>query len=74
MFKAPISGIVTALNVEVGENVETGTMNNPGTVILTLSELDVMQVEVQADAQNEFEVTLKKKTGREQPSLDDLDD
>ena len=38
------------------------------------SETDVMQVEVQADTQNEFQVTLKKKTGREQPSLEDLDD
>jgi len=49
VFYAPISGIVTALNVEKGENVITGTMNNPGTVILTLAELDTMQVLAEVD-------------------------
>ena len=38
------------------------------------SEIDVMEVEVKADMENEFEVVLKKKTGRERPSLDELDD
>ena len=38
------------------------------------SEIDVMEVEVMADVENEFEVVLKRKTGRERPSLDDLDD
>jgi len=38
------------------------------------SEIDIMQVEVKANVENEFEVVLKKKTGRERPSLDELDD
>lgn len=33
------------------------------------SEIDVMQVEIKADAANEFEVVLKKKTGKERPVL-----
>ncbi len=49
VFRAPIDGIVTALNVEEGENVITGTMNNPGTVILTLADLDNMKVEAEVD-------------------------
>ncbi len=49
VFRAPIDGIVTALNVEEGENVITGTMNNPGTVILTLADLDTMKVEAEVD-------------------------
>ncbi|MEZ4648732.1 MAG: efflux RND transporter periplasmic adaptor subunit [Candidatus Eisenbacteria bacterium] len=49
VFFAPISGIVTSLNVEQGENVITGTMNNPGTVILTIAELDTMQVLAEVD-------------------------
>ena len=40
---------MTALNVEVGENVLTGTMNNPGTVILTLSDLASMEVLADVD-------------------------
>ncbi len=49
VFHAPIDGIVTALNVEEGENVVTGTMNNPGTIILALADLDTMKVEAEVD-------------------------
>jgi HlyD family secretion protein len=49
VFRAPIRGRITELNVEVGENVVTGTMNNPGTVVLTLSVLDSMEVEAEVD-------------------------
>jgi HlyD family secretion protein len=49
IFRAPLDGVVTALNVEEGENVMTGTMNNPGTVILTVADLDTMQVEADVD-------------------------
>jgi hypothetical protein len=37
------------------------------------SELDVMQVEVKSSDKNEFEVVLQKKTGKEQPSLEELE-
>src|SRR5436190_691733 len=33
---APIAGVVTARPVEAGENAMIGTMNNPGTVLLTI--------------------------------------
>jgi HlyD family secretion protein len=49
VFSAPLDGIITALNVEEGENVITGTMNNAGTVILTLSDLSAMEVEAEVD-------------------------
>lgn len=49
VFLAPMDGIVTALNVEEGENVVTGTMNNAGTVILTLADLDTMEVTADVD-------------------------
>lgn len=49
VFVSPIDGMVTALNVEEGENVITGTMNNPGTVILTVADLDTMEVEAEVD-------------------------
>ena len=38
------------------------------------SENDVLEVEVVAGEQNEFEVVLPKKTGKERPSLDVEDD
>ncbi len=49
VFRAPIAGKVTRLNVEVGETVVMGTMNNPGSLILTISDLSVVEVVVQMD-------------------------
>jgi HlyD family secretion protein len=46
---AEISGVVTRLNVEEGENAITGTMNNPGTVLMTISDLSQMEAEVLVD-------------------------
>ena len=48
-FVAPIDGIVSALNVEEGEIVITGTMNNPGTQILVVSDLSRMLVRADVD-------------------------
>ena len=44
VIRSPIDGIVTRLNAEVGEMVMTGTMNNPGTVILEVADLSRMLV------------------------------
>lgn len=46
---SPINGVVTRLNAEVGELVITGTMNNPGTVILEVADLSEMLVVAQID-------------------------
>lgn len=42
VIKAPMDGVITALNAEVGEVVLMGTMNNPGTVIMTVADLSRM--------------------------------
>jgi HlyD family secretion protein len=39
---APMDGVITALNAEIGEVVLMGTMNNPGTVIMTIADLSRM--------------------------------
>lgn len=46
---APMAGIVTKLNVEQGENAIMGTLNNPGTVLLTIADLDTMETWVDVD-------------------------
>jgi HlyD family secretion protein len=46
---SPIDGIVTRLNAEVGELVMTGTMNNPGTIIVEVADLSQMLVVAQVD-------------------------
>lgn len=42
IIQAPMDGVITALNAEVGEVVLMGTMNNPGTVIMTIADLSRM--------------------------------
>lgn len=48
-IRAPIDGIVTRLNVEEGETAIVGTMNNPGSLLLTISDLSVMEAVVRVD-------------------------
>jgi HlyD family secretion protein len=49
VIASPIEGTVTSLNVEEGEIVITGTMNNPGTVLMTISNLSGMEVRAEID-------------------------
>ena len=49
VYNSPIDGIITSLRVEEGEIAMIGTMNNPGTVLMTIADLSVMQVEVDVD-------------------------
>ena len=49
IFTAPISGKVTRLNVEEGETVIVGTMNNPGSLVLTISELSRVEAVLEVD-------------------------
>ena len=45
-IEAPIAGIVTRLNVQEGEMVVMGVQNQPGTILLTISDLAAVQAEV----------------------------
>jgi HlyD family secretion protein len=49
VYTSPIDGVITSLRVEEGEIALIGTMNNPGTVLLTIADLSVMEVEVEVD-------------------------
>lgn len=48
-FEAPFDGIVTRRNIEEGENVMVGTMNNAGTVLLTVADMSVIEAEIEVD-------------------------
>jgi HlyD family secretion protein len=48
-YNSPIDGIITSLRVEEGEIALIGTMNNPGTVLMTIADLSVMEIEVEVD-------------------------
>jgi HlyD family secretion protein len=49
VFNSPIDGIITSLRVEEGEVAIIGTMNNPGTVLMTIADLSEMEVEIEVD-------------------------
>jgi HlyD family secretion protein len=57
-FVAPIDGTVTQLSIERGEIAVIGTMNNPGTVILTVADLARMKVEADVDETDVSAVSL----------------
>ena len=57
VITAPIDGVVSIIYAEAGEIVVTGTMNNPGTVIMVITDLSRMQVRARVD---ETDVPLVK--------------
>ncbi|HEX7153886.1 MAG TPA: efflux RND transporter periplasmic adaptor subunit [Thermoanaerobaculia bacterium] len=46
---APIDGIVTALPVEEGEVAVIGTMNNPGTKLMTIADMSIVEAVMEVD-------------------------
>ena len=46
---SPIDGVVTAKPVEQGENAIIGTMNNPGTILVTVSDMSIVEGEMEVD-------------------------
>ncbi|HEY7472023.1 MAG TPA: efflux RND transporter periplasmic adaptor subunit [Gemmatimonadota bacterium] len=46
---SPIDGVVTRVNVEEGEVAMIGTMNQPGTVLVVISDLGIMEATVEVD-------------------------
>jgi len=51
-LESPIDGIVTRRNIQEGETAVIGTMNNAGTVLLTLADMSFIQAEVEVDETN----------------------
>lgn len=49
---SPIDGTITKLNAEVGELVVVGTLNNPGSVIMTIADLRNMLMRARVDETN----------------------
>lgn len=48
-LRSPIDGVVSRLDAEEGETVVVGTMNQPGTVIMTISDMNTMVVRARVD-------------------------
>jgi HlyD family secretion protein len=61
IIKAPMSGKVTVLNAEVGELVVVGTMNNAGTVILTIGDLSRIKLDAKVSEADIARVTRDQR-------------
>ncbi|HEY7442075.1 MAG TPA: efflux RND transporter periplasmic adaptor subunit [Vicinamibacterales bacterium] len=48
-LESPIDGLVTRRNIDEGETVVVGTMNNQGTVLMTVADMSIIQAEVEVD-------------------------
>ncbi|NIP57339.1 MAG: efflux RND transporter periplasmic adaptor subunit, partial [Gemmatimonadetes bacterium] len=59
VIRAPIAGRVTRLNIEEGETAIVGTMNNPGSLLLTISDLSVVEAVMEVDETDVPEITLR---------------
>lgn len=57
VITSPIDGVVSQIFAKPGEIVITGTMNNPGTVVMVITDLSRMQVRARVD---ETDVPLVK--------------
>jgi HlyD family secretion protein len=60
-IESPIDGIVTRRNIQEGETAVVGTMNNAGTVLLTLADMSIIQAEIQVDETNIPNVQFDQK-------------
>ena len=60
-IESPINGIVTRRNIEEGETVVIGTMNNAGTVLLTVADMALIEAQVEVDETDIPNVSIGQK-------------
>jgi len=58
IISSPMDGLVTRRNIEEGETAVVGTMNNAGTVLLTIADMSQLQAEIEVDETDTPEVAL----------------
>jgi HlyD family secretion protein len=62
VIEAPMTGRVTRLSVERGETAVVGTMNNPGSLLLTVADLSVMEAVIEVDETDVPEISVGDST------------
>lgn len=72
-IRAPISGRVTRLNIELGETAIVGTMNNPGSLLLTVSDLSVIEAVMQVDETDVPEISIGDSAALELDAFPDTE-
>ena len=62
IIRAPMDGTITRLEVEEGETAIVGTMNNSGSLLLTVADLSIMEAVVRVDETDVPEIALGDST------------
>ena len=62
IIRAPMSGRITRLNVERGETAIVGTMNNAGSLLLTVADLSIMEAVIEVDETDVPEIEIGDST------------
>jgi len=70
-IESPLTGIITRRNIEEGETVVIGTMNNAGTVLLTVADMSVIEAEVEVD---ETDIPLVQMGQKAKVTIDAIPD
>jgi len=60
--RSPISGVVTTLRIKAGEVTVLGTMNNPGTQLMTISNMSTVQAVLMVDETDMPSIAVDQKT------------
>lgn len=58
VIRAPMDGVITRLNVDEGETAIVGTMNNAGSLLLTVADLSTMEAVIRVDETDMPEIAL----------------
>jgi len=60
-LRSPIDGIVTTLRIKAGEVTVLGTMNNPGTQLMTISDMSTVQAVLMVDETDMPNIAVEQK-------------
>jgi HlyD family secretion protein len=60
-IQSPIDGIITKRNIQEGETVIVGTMNNAGTVLLRIADMSLIEAQVEVDETDIPNVTIGQR-------------
>lgn len=58
VIRAPMDGVITRLNVDEGETAIVGTMNNAGSLLLTVADLSTMEAVIRVDETDMPQISL----------------
>lgn len=72
VLKAPLSGLITACNVEKGERAVPGIQSNPVATLMTIADMSVIEAEIEVDEADIVSVHLGAKAEVEVDAIRDL--